>query len=118
MSARTAGRFAVLLGGENLALIFAVAAAAYVRLGDAAWFELSQNNGAIKVLLVVVVCQVSLYYADLYELRRLSDATDLLIRLFQALGATSMILAFVYFMVPEWIIGRGVFVLAVAFVIV
>jgi sugar transferase (PEP-CTERM system associated) len=45
------------------------------------------------------------------------DTRDLLVRLFQALGAASLLLALVYFWFPDWIIGRGVFVIAAFFVI-
>ena len=43
-----------------------------------------EGAGIVRILLIVVVCQVCLHYADLYELRATSDARDLLVRLFQA----------------------------------
>ena len=67
------------------------------------------------MLLIVGVCQVCLHYADLYDLRAIVDTRDLLVRLLQALGATSLILAVVYFWFPDWIIGRGVFLIAAVF---
>ncbi len=74
-------------------------------------------DGIFKILLVVGVCQLCLYYADLYELRGLTRFRDLLVRLLQALGATSLILAGIYYWSPDWIIGRGVFLIAVVFMI-
>src|SRR5262249_6719156 len=73
--------------------------------------------GRLRVLLIVFVCQVCLHYADLYDLRTIADTRDLLVRLFQALGATSLILAAIYFWFPNWVIGRGVFLLSALFVI-
>ena len=110
-------RSIVLVAGETVLLVAAVIAGSYLRLGDLAWPMLSEQDGYLRVLLIVAVCQVCLHYADLYDLRSVVDTRDLLVRLFQALGATSLILAFVYFWFPDWIIGRGVFLVAAALVI-
>src|SRR6476660_3517565 len=100
-------RSIVLLCGETAWLIAAVALSAYLRLGDGAWIALGNRSGIFRLLLIVFVCQICLHYADLYDLRTIVDARDLLVRLLQALGATSLILAVVYFWFPDWIIGRG-----------
>ncbi|HWW87558.1 MAG TPA: TIGR03013 family XrtA/PEP-CTERM system glycosyltransferase [Vicinamibacterales bacterium] len=114
-------RSLVLILGETALLIAAVLLGSYVRIGDATWVLLSDADGVLRVALIVVVCQVCLHYADLYDLRGITDTRDLLVRLFQALGATSLILAGAYFWFPDWIIGRGVFVvsavLAITFVV-
>jgi sugar transferase (PEP-CTERM system associated) len=108
-------RSIVLIGGETCLLVTAVAVGAYIRLGEYAWPALA--DGVPRVLLIVVVCQVCLHYADLYDLRTITDTRELLIQLFQALGAASLILALVYFWFPDWIIGRGVFLVAAILVI-
>src|SRR4029453_3170246 len=110
-------RTIALIGGETCLLIGAAAAATYIRLGEELWFMLSDSDGMLRALLVVAGCQVSLHYADLYDLRSIVGSRDLLVRLFQALGASSLILAFVYFWFPDWIIGRGVFLIAAILVI-
>jgi sugar transferase (PEP-CTERM system associated) len=69
-----------------------------------------------KALLIAFVCQTCLYYADLYDLRRVADRRELLVRIIQALAAASFILAAVYFWFPALMIGRGVFLIAAAFV--
>jgi sugar transferase (PEP-CTERM system associated) len=107
----------VLIVGETGLLVTAVVGAAYFRLGEFAWPLLEGGDGILRVLLIVGVCQVCLHYADLYDLRTIVDARDLLVRLFQALGATSLILALVYFWFPDWMIGRGVFLVAAILVI-
>src|SRR5215471_15072806 len=103
-------RSLVLILGETLLLVAAVILGSYVRIGEATWTRLSVPHGILSVALIVMVFQVSLHYSDLYDLRGITDTRDLLVRLFQALGATSLILAGVYFWFPEWIIGRGVFI--------
>jgi len=54
------------------------------------------------------VCLVCLYYADLYNIRIIRDLRELLFRLLQALGAASIILAGIYYLYPQLIIGRGI----------
>jgi len=107
----------VLIAGETCLLLGAVASGIYVRLGSEAWWLLQYDGGFPKVLLVVAVCQLSLYYADLYDLRGVAGVRDLTVRLLEALGATSLLLAGIYYLSPELIIGRGVFLISVAFMV-
>src|SRR5438132_14273242 len=102
----------VLVFVETSLLLAAVAAGTYIRLGDYGMTLLWTTEGFFKALLIVGVCQACLYYADLYDLRGSVDLVDLTVRLIQALGATSLILALAYFWFPDWIIGRGVFLAA------
>ncbi len=110
-------RTVVLLAGETVVLAFAVALGSYLRLQDGYWTLQADLDGILRVLLIVVVCQVCLHYADLYDLRTIVDTRDLLVRLLQALGATSLILAVIYFWLPDWVIGRGVFLYAAVLII-
>jgi sugar transferase (PEP-CTERM system associated) len=107
----------VLIAGESCLLTASVAVSSYVRLGPDAWDMFVAADGVFKIVLVVGVCQLCLYYADLYELRGLASFRDLLVRLLQALGATSLILAGIYYWSPDWIIGRGVFLISVVFIV-
>jgi sugar transferase (PEP-CTERM system associated) len=102
---------------ETVLIVAAVTFAAYLRLGDWAWLILVNEHGAAKTLLVAGVAQACLYYADLYDLRLASDRPELFVRIVQALGAASFILAVVYFWFPALIIGRGVFTIAAFLVI-
>jgi len=110
-------RSTVLIAGETMLLVAAVAVGAYIRLGSDSWFLLWEGWGVLRVLLVMTVCQVCLHYADLYDLTTISDRRDLIVRLFQALGASSLILAWVYFWFPDWVIGRGVFFISAILVV-
>jgi sugar transferase (PEP-CTERM system associated) len=89
----------------------------------AAWFRLAAVNflwmdGILpKAILVAAVTQLCFYFADLYDFRTLSDRRDLFIGTIRALGATSFILAGIYFWYPDVIIGRGVFILSALLVI-
>jgi sugar transferase (PEP-CTERM system associated) len=100
------------------ALIFAlVAVAAWVRLDQNGWDLSLAHHGVAKAFLVVFVTQTCLYFADLYSSRQGADRRDLFIRIMQALGAASFILAGIYLWLPDLAIGRGVFLIAALLVI-
>ena len=114
---RVRARTLTLLGCETALIVLAVAAAAYIRLGARAWGVMAFDAGLPKALLIAVVAQGCLYYADLYDLRLLSDRRELFIRILNALASASLILAGVYYWFPALVIGRGVFMIAAVFVI-
>lgn len=96
---------------EHLLIVVSVAFAAQAR-----WLLPDVSGGPSGILwrasLIALVLQLSLHYRDLYDLRILKDRRDLAIRLIQALGAASVVLALLYYWVPSLVIGRGVFVIA------
>lgn len=101
---------------ETGLIVGAIFMAAYVRLGDQAWDLVREDGGLLKILLIANVCQLCLYYLDLYDDARLTvDRHELLIRIFQALGTTSLMLAAIYYWFPSTILGRGVFAIAALF---
>ena len=104
---RVTWRMPVLILSEAGLIVSAVMVSAYVRTGmPLTGVELG------KGALIAVVCQLCLYYAELYDFRILSDRREVFVRLLQALGSTSLILALLYFWFPSLVIGRGVFVLS------
>ncbi len=106
------GRSLVLVTFEASLIFGAVMTAAYIRLGDGAWTIFANENGVPKTLLISGVCQLCLYYADMYDLRLVSDRRELYVGIVQALGSASFILAALYYWFPPLIIGRGVFTVA------
>ncbi|HYU79388.1 MAG TPA: TIGR03013 family XrtA/PEP-CTERM system glycosyltransferase, partial [Vicinamibacterales bacterium] len=117
LALRLRTRALTLVACETALIIGAVIAAAYVRLGSAAWNVLAFDDGIPKALLIAVVAQGCMYYADLYDLRLLGERRELFTRLLHALASASLILAAIYFWFPALIIGRGVFVVAAVMVI-
>src|SRR5687767_11532831 len=65
-----------------------------------------------KIGLVTVVCQLCLYYNDFYDLTLVHSNRELVVRLLQAGGAASILLAALYFIQPDLMIGNGIFVSA------
>jgi len=114
---RLTGRSVALVLFETVLIISAVGVAAYIRLGEWAWQIFVEEHGVPKALLIAGVCQVCLYYADLYDLRLVSDRRELFVRIVQALGAASFILAAIYFWFPALVMGRGVFMISAILVI-
>jgi len=66
-----------------------------------------------KIILITVITLTCLYYNDLYDFEIAISMTEVVIRLFQALGATSIALAVIYFLFPVTMIDQKVFILGV-----
>ena len=71
-----------------------------------------------KVLFITALCQLSFYYHDLYDLTVVNSRRELLVRLLQASGAASLLLAALYVIFPRLIIGHGVLASSVPFFVV
>jgi sugar transferase (PEP-CTERM system associated) len=102
---------------EHVVIILAVALAAALRL-DPGIFQEELRSGSLlwRASLIAAVLQISLHYCDLYDFRTLADRRALVVGLVQALGGASLVLAVLYYWMPAFIIGRGVFVIASIFV--
>ncbi len=114
---RVTWRSAVLISFESAMLVGALFAATIARLGHVPLDTDDAPSFFWKTILVAGVCQICLYYAELYDLRVVADRRELFVRILQALGATSLILALLYYWFPALVIGRGVFLIA-AFAVV
>jgi sugar transferase (PEP-CTERM system associated) len=113
LTAALTRRAAILVLFETALILAAIVISVWIGVGSAqAWVLFRLEDGLIKALLIAGVCQMCLYFADLYDLSVPGDRRDLFIRIVQAIGATSLVLAGVYFIVPALIVGRGVFILA------
>jgi sugar transferase (PEP-CTERM system associated) len=65
-----------------------------------------------KIAVVTLICQLCLYYNDFYDLTVVHSNRELVVRLLQAAGAASIVLAALYFLLPDLMIGNGIFVSA------
>jgi len=96
-------------------LLFATALR-YLSL-DALRQQLREPGSLVRYLLVIAVCELALYYYDLYELSEVRRPTVLFARLLQALGAACFVLAVAYYIDPGLSLGRGVAVIAAPIII-
>jgi len=113
---RVSRRGLLLVAVESACIVASVILAAYVRFGVYITEVMRQEHGVAKALLIALICQICLYYSDLYDLRRVADRRELIVRIIQALAAASFILAAVYFWFPATMIGRGIFLIAAGFI--
>jgi sugar transferase (PEP-CTERM system associated) len=117
-ASRFPSRTASLVVFESTLIVGAVALATVIRLGlEESWLLINNREFLTKAALIAGVCQLCLYFADLYDLRVVADRRDLIVRVLQSLSATSILLAVLYFWFPTLIIGRGVFLVAAFLVI-
>jgi sugar transferase (PEP-CTERM system associated) len=63
-----------------------------------------------KIVLITGLCQLCFYYNDLYDLTIVHSSRELLIRLLQAAGVASILVALLYLLIPSIAIGNGIFV--------
>ncbi len=73
---------------------------------------LAARRTLFRFLLVLVVCEICLYFHDLYDFRVVSTRSELLVRLLQAFGAACLALAVCYYIEPDVSFGRGIAALA------
>ena len=72
----------------------------------------------LRIFLVVFICQICLYYNDLYDFKVASTIVEVSIRLLQALGITSIVLALIYWAFPVVIINQLIFMLSIGFLLI
>jgi sugar transferase (PEP-CTERM system associated) len=99
-------RSLTVFAGEVCLIFGSVALAAFFQQTPHLWANLW------KVALVTLICQLCLYYNDFYDLTLVHSNRELVVRLLQAAGAASIMLAALYFILPDLMIGNGIFVSA------
>jgi sugar transferase (PEP-CTERM system associated) len=98
---------------ETGLILGAVLAVAVASLGVGAGDLVARTDILLRAVLVAVACQLCLYCSELYDDSRLTaDRRELLARVLQALGATSLILAIIYHLFPRLAFDGVVFPLA------
>ena len=101
--------------GEGLLILAAVILTELVFLGVHGMIQ--DRLLPLKIILVAVICQSSLYYNDLYDLKVTKTYQELGIRLAQALGGAAIVLALIYTIFPQMIIGSGIFIFSTCLII-
>lgn len=106
------GRWISLVLVEHGLIVVAVLGGAVVSLSTRGTPAVAVTELVGRAMLVAVVLQVCLHYCDLYDLRALSERRYLFTGLLRALGAASVVLALLYYLLPALVIGRGVVAIA------
>ena len=108
------GRALLLVLMESFLLFSGVLLAAWVHF-DFSWEKTVAFGVIPKALFITAVCQVVLYYSDLYALKGKKNLRENFLSFFQAMGLSYVVLALFYFLIPELVIGRGIGVLSFIF---
>jgi sugar transferase (PEP-CTERM system associated) len=90
----------------ELMLIFGSLAAAAAIQGPLA----DPRDTFLKIALVTLLYQLCLYYNDFYDLTAVQSTRELVVRLFQAVGTASILLAGISLAIPGMTIGDGILV--------
>ncbi len=100
---------------ESLFIISMIVLAIVLRFSDN--FVNYLGHGMVfKSLIITISIQLSLYYFDMYELKIFQNNFELIIRLLQSIGIASIVLAILYYVFPDLIIGRGVFFISLVLI--
>ena len=105
-------RNALLVVVDHLLFVAAVLVAVWLRLGYNEW--VFGWHLVWRASLVALVLQVTMHYCDLYDLRTIRNRRNLFVGALQAVAAASLILAILYYWLPDLMLGRGVLVMAAA----
>jgi sugar transferase (PEP-CTERM system associated) len=102
-------RKVIFVVGEGVLIFTAVTLSSFLAFGQG--IEMSEMLQTIwpKIVLILFITQLALYFNDLYEFKLHENMIELASRLIQAIGITTIGLAVIYFMWPEMIIGRWIF---------
>ncbi|MEJ7616726.1 MAG: TIGR03013 family XrtA/PEP-CTERM system glycosyltransferase [Pyrinomonadaceae bacterium] len=112
-SGRIKSRSTLLFLVEAILIFGGIVIAVYLRLdADDAYYELIVRHGFFKITLATLICLGAFYLYDLYDFVVMHDRRELVLRLAQALGLAWVILAAIFYLLPQLLIGRGVLLFA------
>ena len=72
----------------------------------------------VKIFSITVICQLCLYYNELYMMQKMYSINDLGIRIFQSLGFSAIFLSILYIIFPNLVIETKIFAISVLLIIV
>ena len=113
------GKSFLLMAVEALLIVLSLICAVKLRFWNnpvESELYLTFPDFAGQAAIVVFVCVACFYYNDLYDLSSGYSAADRVLRIEQSLGAASLLLGLLYFMVPGLLLGRGVFIIGMVLV--
>lgn len=94
--------------GEG-ALIFASVLGILVFFSSWRIFLIAPSEYTLRAMAVTLIFQLTLYFYDLYDLRKPGTTTDTFIRMMQAFGVGCIFLALLYTVCPSMIIATTIF---------
>jgi sugar transferase (PEP-CTERM system associated) len=109
----------LIIAMESTLIGLALFSATLIRIRiSGASIALTSLQSLERLVVVVVVCELALYYYDLYDFQVVSRRTVLFINLVRALGVSCVILGVIYYLQPRLSLGRGVASLAAPVIVI
>src|SRR5580700_3113566 len=71
-----------------------------------------------RIVLITALCELCFYYNDLYDLTVVHSKNELAIRLLQGGAAAAIVLAVVPVLIPQLIMGHGIFMMSLCLLLV
>jgi FlaA1/EpsC-like NDP-sugar epimerase len=102
---------------DGLLILTGVLAGLSLRFWNLTWSNLDVQYLTLKITFFVLVVQLAFYYFDLYEFRCFREKKRMAVLLLESLGASSIVLAVLYYLIPHFVIGRGVFAVSICFIL-
>jgi sugar transferase (PEP-CTERM system associated) len=109
----------VLVAGDAFLILVGVCVAIFLRMHDMrlAIKYLLQPDILFRFFLVLITCGISLYYNDMYSTRVVNRRSELFVYLFQSVGSAWVVLAILYYLIPDHSLGRGIAVISAPLVL-
>jgi sugar transferase (PEP-CTERM system associated) len=102
-------RVFALLAVDHLLIVGGVLAASVIRLGVDGLQPMPVMIAVLwRASIIAIVLQLMLHYTDLYDPRAGHEPSEVAGRLLQAVAAASVLMAVLYYVLPELLIGRGI----------
>jgi len=100
-------RLLILFLTETLLLLSSLAAVLFLRFGGTtAQFTFTSRYGLLRAIIVTLICQVCLYFNDLYDLRMARRREEVIVRLLQAFAMACFLLAGLFYVYPDLYVFR------------
>jgi sugar transferase (PEP-CTERM system associated) len=106
-------RVLLLLISETLLILVTLQVAAISTLNGSRSSVAFGPEVVLNQLLITVICQICLYYSDLYNPKFFNNLTTLFLHLLQALGVCSLLVGAIYVLFPPVYLRPRFFMLAV-----
>ncbi len=99
---------------EAILLYLVSIIAGTIRLFDSIWWEMAERRGWAKLLFMVVAIQLMFYLFDLYDLPATRRYRRVFSNILKSLCTATVLLAILFYAVPQLEVGRGVFLISLA----
>jgi len=103
---------------DSLLILTGIFLGSYLRFWGGSGFSYSGDYLVFRMMLIVFVIQISFYYFDLYDAKTIKERIRMGILLLGSLGASSISLTVIYYLIPFLTMGRGIFSISMFLILI